>query len=179
MKTSKLDIIIGLLYALGDEGINEHTLAKIVSLTEFQLSDTIKDFYHPILKIEKYGNHYYLMTSESLKPYLEQLVTVQNEKKLTQASLETLAIIAYNQPVTRHEIEITRGVNSDGPVKTLIEKGLVEAKYSGESRSQLLQTTELFLVTFGLNSLDDLPQDEQLTTTEDEMDLFFSTLEGE
>lgn len=93
--------------------------------------------------------------------------------KLSQAAMETLSIIAYNQPLTRGDIEMIRGINSDGAVKTLIARGLVEAKDVDHSRSHHLLTTDLFLNVFGIENLDALP-----TTEEDEaeMDEFFSNL---
>ena len=93
--------------------------------------------------------------------------------KLSQAAMETLSIIAYNQPLTRSDIEMIRGINSDGAVKTLIARGLVEAKEVDHSRSHHLITTDLFLNVFGIESLESLP-----TTEEDdaEMDEFFSNL---
>lgn len=93
--------------------------------------------------------------------------------KLSQAAMETLSIIAYNQPLTRGDIEMIRGINSDGAVKTLIARGLVEAKDVDHSRSHHLITTDLFLNVFGIENLDALP-----TTEEDEaeMDEFFSNL---
>ncbi|WP_414049705.1 SMC-Scp complex subunit ScpB [Macrococcus animalis] len=179
MSNEKINILLGLLYAVGDEGVEIDQLAEIIELTPSQLSDIVRDYEHEIFEIQKLGTKYYLMTNETLNPYLEDLVTATNEKKLTQASLETLAIIAYNQPVTRHDIEMMRGVNSDGPVKTLIERGLVVShEVSGERARQLI-TTEFFLMTFGLKSLDDLPRDESMTSDASEMELFFKNLNEE
>lgn len=93
--------------------------------------------------------------------------------KLSQAAMETLSIIAYNQPLTRSDIELIRGINSDGAVKTLIARGLVEAKEVQNSRSQQLITTDLFLNVFGIEKLEDLPTTQE---DEEEMDAFFSNL---
>ncbi|WP_414046351.1 SMC-Scp complex subunit ScpB [Macrococcus equi] len=179
MANDKLNIVLGLLYAVGDEGIEIDQLCEIVELTPSQLADSTREFDHEIFEIQKLGAKYFLMTKEILNPYLEALVSSTNEKKLTQASLETLAIIAYNQPVTRQDIEVMRGVNSDGPVKTLIERGLVVSKEVSGERAKQLETTEFFLMTFGLNSLDDLPRDEQMSTDASEMELFFKNLTEE
>ncbi|MBC9873288.1 SMC-Scp complex subunit ScpB [Macrococcoides bohemicum] len=179
MSNEKINIILGLLYAVGDEGIEIEQLAEIIERTPSQLSDIVSTYNHEIFEIQKLGSKYFLMTNETLNPYLEDLVTATNEKKLTQASLETLAIIAYNQPVTRHDIEMMRGVNSDGPVKTLIERGLVESTEVNGERARQLATTEFFLMTFGLTSLDDLPRDETMTSDASEMELFFKNLNEE
>ncbi|ATD30276.1 SMC-Scp complex subunit ScpB [Macrococcoides bohemicum] len=179
MSNEKINIILGLLYAVGDEGIEIEQLAEIIERTPSQLSDIVSTYNHEIFEIQKLGSKYFLMTNETLNPYLEDLVTATNEKKLTQASLETLAIIAYNQPVTRHDIEMMRGVNSDGPVKTLIERGLVESTEVNGERARQLATTEFFLMTFGLTSLNDLPRDETMTSDASEMELFFKNLNEE
>jgi len=179
MSNEKINIILGLLYAVGDEGIEIEQLAEIIERTPSQLSDIVSTYNHEIFEIQKLGSKYFLMTNETLNPYLEDLVTATNEKKLTQASLETLAIIAYNQPVTRHDIEMMRGVNSDGPVKTLIERGLIESTEVNGERARQLATTEFFLMTFGLTSLDDLPRDETMTSDASEMELFFKNLNEE
>lgn len=84
-----------------------------------------------------------------------------------------LAIIAYNQPMTRNDIELIRGIQSDGPVKTLIAKGLVEPKTNPEARGQQLFTTDLFLNVFGLESLEALPTTDE---EEEEIESFFSQL---
>ncbi len=179
MSNEKINIILGLLYAVGDEGIEIEQLAEIIERTPSQLSDIVSTYNHEIFEIQKLGSKYFLMTNETLNPYLEDLVTATNEKKLTQASLETLAIIAYNQPVTRHDIEMMRGVTSGGPVKTLIERGLVESTEVNGERARQLATTEFFLMTFGLTSLDDLPRDETMTSDASEMELFFKNLNEE
>ncbi|MGL6145883.1 MAG: SMC-Scp complex subunit ScpB, partial [Macrococcoides caseolyticum] len=79
----------------------------------------------------------------------------------------------------RQDIEIVRGVNSDGPVKTLIEKGLVKANEQKDARAKVLVTTQEFLRAFGLKSLDELPMDEEGNTESDEIERFFKNLETE
>lgn len=93
--------------------------------------------------------------------------------KLSQAAMETLSIIAYNQPLSRSDIELIRGINSDGAVRTLIARGLIEAKDVENSRSHALQTTDLFLNVFGIEKMEDLPTTEE---DEEEMEDFFSNL---
>ena len=93
--------------------------------------------------------------------------------KLSQAAMEALSIIAYNQPLSRSDIELIRGINSDGAVKTLIARGLIEAKDEADSRSQQLYTTELFLNVFGIEQLDDLPTTDE---EDEEIEAFFSNL---
>ncbi len=105
------------------------------------------------------------VTQPEFSPWLKALVGVKNRpSRLSQAALETLAIIAYRQPVTRAEVEQVRGVNVDGTMQTIIERGLVEQSGRAEvvGRPTLYSTTPLFLEYFGLRSLDDLPAADEL-----------------
>lgn len=172
----KLDIMTGLLYTVGDEGIEAEQLCELLEVTRTELLALSERFRSDNMMIQQFGSRYFLALVPELTPYVEQLVTQEVERKLTQASLETLAIIAYNQPVTRNDIELMRGVNSDGPVRTLIEKGLILTKQE-EARSQMLYTSDYFLQVFGLKSIEELPAEDD--TQQEEMDLFFSTLSKE
>ena len=105
------------------------------------------------------------VTQPEFSPWLKALVGVKNRpSRLSQPALETLAIIAYRQPITRAEIEQVRGVNVDGTMQTLLERGLVESTGRAEvvGRPQLYSTTALFLEYFGLGSLEDLPAADEL-----------------
>ncbi len=91
-------------------------------------------------------------------PFVERLLLDGQRAKLTRAALETLAVVAYRQPVTRSRVAAVRGVNVDGVVRTLLARGLVEeAGTDPETQGVLYCTTELFLERLGLSSLDDLP----------------------
>ena len=105
------------------------------------------------------------VTQPEFSPWLRALVGVKNRpSRLSQAALETLAIIAYRQPVTRAEVEKVRGVNVDGTMQTILERGLVEQSGRAEvvGRPALYSTTPLFLEYFGLPGLEDLPAAEEL-----------------
>jgi segregation and condensation protein B len=105
------------------------------------------------------------VTQPEFSPWLKALVGVKNRpSRLSQPALETLAIIAYRQPITRAEIEQVRGVNVDGTMQTLLERGLVESTGRAEvvGRPQIYSTTALFLEYFGLGSLKDLPAADEL-----------------
>lgn len=169
-----IDKLIGLLYMTGDEGCEHTILCQVLDLEDDELSSVIQSYTSPIFRIRQFGTRYFLMLSSKLNPYIEQLVEKESDKRLTQASMETLAIIAYNQPVTRSDIEVMRGVNSDGPVKTLLEKGLILSKQE-ETRSQKLYTTDYFLQVFGLKDINALPSDDD-TTMQEEMESFFKTM---
>ena len=105
------------------------------------------------------------VTHPEFSPWLKALVGVKNRPtRLSQAALETLAIIAYRQPVTRAEVEQVRGVNIDGTMQTILERGLVEQSGRAEvvGRPALYSTTPLFLEYFGLRGLEDLPAADEL-----------------
>jgi len=105
------------------------------------------------------------VTQPEFAPWLRALVGIKaRPPRLTQAALETLAIIAYRQPLTRAEIEQIRGVNVDGVMQTLVERGLVENVGRAEvvGRPQTYGTTPMFLEYFGLAGLEDLPAADEL-----------------
>ena len=105
------------------------------------------------------------VTQPEFSPWLKALVGVKNRPtRLSQAALETLAIIAYRQPVTRAEVESVRGVNVDGTMQTILERGLVEQSGRAEvvGRPALYSTTPLFLEYFGLRGLEELPAADEL-----------------
>ena len=105
------------------------------------------------------------VTQPEFSPWLKSLVGVKNRpSRLSQAALETLAIIAYRQPVTRAEVEQVRGVNVDGTMQTILERGLVEQSGRAEvvGRPALYSTTPLFLEYFGLRGVEDLPAADEL-----------------
>jgi segregation and condensation protein B len=105
------------------------------------------------------------VTQPEFAPWLKALVGVKaRPTRLSQPALETLAIIAYRQPITRAEVEQIRGVNVDGTMQTLLERGLVESAGRAEviGRPMTYATTSLFLEYFGLRALDDLPAADEL-----------------
>jgi len=102
------------------------------------------------------GWRYY--TRADCAPLVERFVLEGQQARLTQASLETLAVIAYRQPITRGRVSAVRGVNVDGVIRTLLSRGLIEeAGHDGESGAHLYRTTSFFLERMGIASLDDLP----------------------
>ena len=98
-----------------------------------------------------------LYTRGAYASYVERFVLDGQQIRLTQAALETLAVVAYKQPVTRSRVAAIRGVNCDGVIKTLVTRGLVEECGTEEGGAHLYQTTQLFLEKLGINSVEDLP----------------------
>jgi len=120
------------------------------------------------LMLQWHGNKLQLTTAADLGNLIEEFLGVEVTTTLSQASLEALAIIAYKQPITRPEIDEIRGVNSDGVVRNLLSKGLIEevGRREGVGRPVLYGTTSDFLSYFGLSSLDDMPAFDVLPQTE-------------
>ncbi len=119
------------------------------------------------------GWRYY--TREELAPVVEQFVVDGQQARLTQAALETLAVVAYRQPVSRVRVSAIRGVNVDGVMRTLVARGLVvEAGQDQETGAHLFRTTSYFLERMGLSNLDDLPEIApflpEMAELEDELD---------
>jgi segregation and condensation protein B len=107
-----------------------------------------------------------LVTDPAFAPWVRQLFPAPKPARLTAPGLETLAIIAYRQPITRADVEAVRGVNIDGVLQTLMERGLVKIAGRAEipGRPLLYETTQFFLDHFGLRNLDELPNVEELRT---------------
>lgn len=121
------------------------------------------------LTIVEVAGGYQLCTKPDLAPVLEKLVDIQ-EARLSAAAMETLAIVAFKQPVTRQEIENIRGVKVDGVVNTLLERGLIRETGRKEAigRPILYGTTNEFLNCFGLKSLADLPNLAEFINSEEQ-----------
>jgi segregation and condensation protein B len=119
---------------------------------------TSQDFPHG-LRLQRHHGRVQLTTSPDMAADVERFLGLEAISKLSRAALETLAIIAYQQPVTRPEIDAVRGVSSDGVLKSLLSKGLIQEVGRAErpGRPILYTTTSDFLQHFGLNSLDELP----------------------
>jgi len=111
------------------------------------------------LRVQWHNGKVQLTTAPEYAPAVERFLGLEANTRLSRAALESLAIIAYQQPITRPEIDAIRGVNSDGVLKSLLSKGLIEESGRAEraGRPILFVTTADFLSHFGLNSIKDLP----------------------
>ena len=103
-------------------------------------------------------------TKEQYAPYIREALGIRRGGNLSASSLEVLAVVAYNQPVTRAYVDTVRGVDSSYAMNSLIDKGLIEAcgRLDAPGRPMIYETTEKFLRVFGINSIDDLPETESL-----------------
>ena len=109
------------------------------------------------IDLRRVGEGWRFYTRDTYAPFVEKLLLGGQRAKLTRAALETLAVVAYRQPVTRARIAAVRGVNCDGVLRTLVTRGLVEEAGGDSTQGILFRTTELFLERLGLTSVDDLP----------------------
>ncbi len=136
-------------------GVTEKRIREIVSRLNRDYENAGRAF-----RIQEVAGGYQMFTLPEFAPYVEQLFQSRQKSKLSQKALETLAIIAYKQPITRQEIEDIRGVNSDGIIRTLLARGLITIAGRAEAPGSpfLYKTTKTFLEYFGLNSLKDLPR---------------------
>ncbi|UCC80721.1 MAG: SMC-Scp complex subunit ScpB [Candidatus Zixiibacteriota bacterium] len=124
-------------------------------------------------RIEKFGSKYRYYTLPDFDKYIHRLVEIPRPAKLSRAALEVLSIVAYKQPVVKAEVERIRGINSDGVLRTLMDRNLVEmaGRFDGPGRPVLYRTTQEFLEFFGISDLSELPQPE---ITESESDVMGS-----
>lgn len=116
------------------------------------------------IQIISFGGKYQLSTRPEHMEYIRRLLGPQNKQSLSRAALETMAIIAYNQPVTRQKIDLIRGVKNEKIISSLVEKKLVKdvGRLDGPGRPILYGTTDEFLRYFGLKDLSELPKTEEL-----------------
>lgn len=120
-------------------------------------------------------------TKEQFLPYIKEALGIKRGGNLSNSSVEVLAIVAYNQPVTRTFVDLVRGVDSSYAMNSLIDKALIEAvgRLDAPGRPALYATTDKFLRVFGLNSLNDLPQADIIRTTEEQMAIISENTEAE
>ena len=191
MDTEELKAVIeGLLFVSGDEGIEAKQLAQIVEVDVDMLIDVLEDMKYDFkrqkrgIQIVEIAGCYQLTTLPEHAAYFEKLAFSPTHTSLSQAALETLAIVAYKQPITRAEVEEVRGVKSERAIHTLVNKSLIKevGRKEGTGRAILYGTTKQFLDYFGLNSLEDLPpipEDVNASQVEQEAELLFSARYGE
>lgn len=177
-------IIEGLLYVQGDQGLTIDEVADILEIDKEEAKNLILSLKQDYidedrgLRINYLGNSFKLTTKEEHKEYFKKLLENPKNNILSNQALETLAIIAYNEPLTRLDVDEIRGVDSVYVMRRLLAKGLI--KECGRSDKPghpiLYKTTDEFLDYFGLASKEDLPQIEALTEdNNEEKDLFTST----
>ena len=182
-KQERLGILEGLLFAVSDEGINIQQLEYVLEVNELEIKSLfieLKERYASIssgIDIIEVAGVYKMTTKKDHAAYLKRLIQNPNQRGLSNAALEVLAIIAYRQPITRHEIENIRGASSDNVLRKLLTFSLIEeaGRLDGPGRPILFRTTDDFLDYFGIKTLEELPELPFVTpdfNLDEESDLF-------
>ena len=145
--------------ARADERLDEDQVEEALQMLKAEYEDTQRAFH-----LTEIAEGYQILTRPEFAPYLERFDNIPRPNRLSGPSLETLAIIAYRQPIGRIEIEYIRGVNSSGVIRTLQDRSLIDIVGRGEGlgRPLLYGTTQRFQEHFGFASLDDLPRPDEL-----------------
>ena len=182
-----IGILEGLLFASGDEGLTLEQIEEILELNEEDaknILNTLRNRYEN----EEYGiqlcflgNSFKLATKKEHRDYFQKLIENPTTNTLSQAALETLAIIAYNEPVTVQDVDTIRGVSSREMIRRLMAKGFVceAGKSAGVGRATLYRTTRDFLDYFGLSTKEELPKYEEIKEQIDDTDLYDSKYKEE
>ena len=182
-KQERLGILEGLLFAVGDEGISTQQLEYVLEVNEVEIKSLLielRERYASIssgIDIIEVAGVYKMTTKKDHAIYLKRLIQNPNQRGLSNAALEVLAIIAYRQPITRHEIENIRGASSGNVLRKLLTFSLIEeaGRLEGPGRPILFRTTDDFLDYFGIKTLEELPELPFVTpdfNLDEESDLF-------
>ena len=175
-------IIEGLLYVQGDLGLTINQIEDILEIPEEEAKSLVlnlKNYYEENnrgLRINYLGNTIKLTTKEEHQKYYQKLLESPSSNNLSESALEVLAIIAYNEPITRGDLEKLRRVDSTYVLRRLLAKGLIKecGKSDLPGRPILYKTTDDFLDYFGLASIKDLPNIELLEEDNSPKDLYTS-----
>lgn len=182
-----LGILEGILFVVGDEGISLKALCETMKINEEEaknlLSELKKSYEDDTrgLRISFLGDAFKLTTKKEHKEYFKTLVDNPETNTLSPAALETLAIIAYNEPVTRLEVDQIRGVSTSYLIRKLVAKGFIkeEGKSKLPGKPNLYVTTKEFLDYFGLATKKDLPKYDNNIEFDDDIELFTSIYKEE
>ncbi|MBN9734222.1 SMC-Scp complex subunit ScpB [Pseudonocardia sp. P1] len=161
---TELELALEALLLVVDSPVDEGSLATTLNQTPSRIRQTLNRMSLAYtadrrgIDLRRVGEGWRFYTRDRYAPYVEKLLLDGQRARLTRAALETLAVVAYRQPVTRARVAAVRGVNCDGVLRTLLTRGLVEeAGTEEQTGGTLFRTTELFLERLGLSSVQDLP----------------------
>ena len=180
-------VLEGLLFLVGEEGLSLEDICNILSVSKDEALDLIeklKGEYQSSdrgITIQVLGGLYKLTTKNEHKEYYSKLSEISNMKSLSQSALETLAIIAYNEPITRSQVDELRGVNSTQIIRNLVAKDFIKevGRSDKAGRPILYGITSQFLDYFGLDSKDSLPRIDDIKFDDTEIDLYESKYDEE
>ncbi len=169
-------VIEGMLFVVGDDGLSIEQLSNLLEVSDDEVKQLIRNLQEEYrsdkrgIRIDFLGDKIKLTTKKEHHQYYQKLLMNESSTSLSQAALETLAIIAYNQPITRIKIDNLRGIASGQMIRKLVAKGFV--KEAGRSdlpgRPIIYETTSEFLDYFGLASINDLPDISEFMTHNEE-----------
>ncbi len=167
-------VLEGLLFVVGEDGLTLDQIEEVLELNEEDAKSILMDLKHDYeqenrgLRIDFLGNRFKLTTKFEHRKYYQKLIENKSTNTLSQAALETLAIIAYNEPITRLDVDHLRGVSSIQIIRKLVAKGLLKEAGRSEvvGRPILYETTNEFLDFFGLSTIKDLPSVEDFIKQE-------------
>ena len=156
--------IEAILFVSGD-AVEIRDIAQALEVTEMEAlsaAEALQKEYDELprgIRVSRYGDHLKLETRTEYAPYVERLLQPVQRQSLSQSAMETLAVIAYRQPVTRLDIEEIRGVKCDYSVQSLLNKGLIKnvGRKEALGRPFLYATTDFFLEHFGITDIRELP----------------------
>ncbi len=155
--------LIESLLFVASEPVHVDRLAAILQLDSRQVEEELRELESEYrqrgFRLQRHGQRVQMVTAPEAAPYIRKFLGLEVTSRLSPPALETLAIIAYRQPITRAQIEAIRGVNSDSVLRTLLNHGLIEeqGRLEQAGRPILYGTTFEFLQQFGLSSTDQLP----------------------
>ena len=168
--------LMGMLESLllvSSDAVSARDLARACGVEEQQAREALESLSsdyadaNRVIQLREGAGGWRLVTHPAFHDRVEAFVLSWDKRKLSQAALETLAVIAYHQPVSREGVRAVRGVNSDGVIASLREKGLVREASKDARQAALFGTTNKFLETFGLRSVQDLPPLEDFAPDEE------------
>lgn len=182
MEDEKIAALEGLLFVVGDDGLNINQMMEILEIDHdeaVKLINELRESYDNNkrgIRLHFLGNTFKLTTKSEHKKYYEKLLINEDNRHLSSSALETLAIVAYNEPITRIEVDDIRGVYSGVMIRKLVAKGLLKecGKSTLPGRPILYKTTSEFLDYFGLSDIKDLPKIRQKESSDNEIDLYKS-----
>lgn len=183
LKMNKVAVLEGLLFVVGDEGITVDEICKIMDINEDEAKSLLTKLQKEYesdergIRISYLSNSFKLTTKKEHIEYYQKLASDnENGQILSQAALETLAIIAYNEPITRAGVDNLRGISSSFMIKKLMAKDLIKVCGKSElpGHPNLYRTTREFLDYFGLASISDLPEikHSEVNNENEEVDLY-------
>lgn len=188
MEDNKLAALEGLLFVVGDDGLSINQMMEILEINHdeaIELINKLKEEYENInrgIRIHFLGNTFKLTTKKEQQKYYQKLLVNEENNTLSNSALETLAIVAYNEPITRVEVDEIRGVQTAQMIRKLVAKGLLKECGRSElpGRPILYKTTSEFLDYFGLSDISELPKITPKSEQENnELDLYKSKYEEE